>query len=167
MIELELDINANMRHCWDPANIAVVDESLVPHKGRKNPHHVLIIQKPHPHGLKNWSLVDFSGYFFGYSLFCYDKTGAGLTYEALVMRGKRSKRWRSWNWQRKNRRFYCVAQNMNSANSIHSQKKASQFENARIEFSNLEISATFLFRWVTWWHPTSAATSPDDVIAVG
>ena len=44
-----------------------------------------------------------------------------------------------------NRRFYCVAQNMNSANSVHSQKKASQFENARIEFSNLEISATFLF----------------------
>ena len=82
MIELELDINANMRHCWDPANIAVVDESLVPHKGRKKLCHVFIIQKPHLHGLKNWSLVDFSGYSFGYSLFCHDKTGAGLTYEA-------------------------------------------------------------------------------------
>ena len=45
----------------------------------------------------------------------------------------------------KSRRFYCVALNMNSANSIHSQKKASRFENACIEFSNLEISATFLF----------------------
>ena len=45
-----------------------------------------------------------------------------------------------------NRRFYCVSQNMNSANSVHSQKKASQFENACIEFSNLEISVTFLFR---------------------
>ena len=85
----------------------------------------------------------------------------------FLMRGKRSKRWRSWNWQRKTEGIYCVAQNMNSANSIHSQKKVSQFENAHIEFSNLEILATFLFCWVTRWHPTSAATSLDDVIAVG
>ena len=82
MIKLELDINANMRRCWDPAKIAVVDGSLVPHKGRKNLHYVFIIQKPHPHGLKKWSLVDFSRYFLGYSLFCHDKTRAGLTYEA-------------------------------------------------------------------------------------
>ena len=44
-----------------------------------------------------------------------------------------------------NRRIYCVAQNLNSANSVHSQKKVSQFENACIEFSNLEILVTFLF----------------------
>lgn len=82
MIDLEKDINEKMKQCWEPANIAVVDETLVPHKGRKNPHHVFIVRKPHPHGLKNWSVVDFSGYFFGFSLFRHDKTGGNGTYEA-------------------------------------------------------------------------------------
>ena len=52
---------------WIPANTGVVDETLVPHKGRKNPHHVFIMRNPHPHGIKNWSLVDFSGYFVAFS----------------------------------------------------------------------------------------------------
>lgn len=52
-----------------PATAAVVDESLVAHKGRKNPHHVFIMRKPHPHGLKVWSLVDYSGFFYYCSLF--------------------------------------------------------------------------------------------------
>ncbi len=82
MIILEQDINRHMQEAWRPANIAVVDETLVPHKGRKNPHHVFIIRKPHPHGLKNWSVVDFSGYFFGFSLFRRDRTREKLTYEA-------------------------------------------------------------------------------------
>ena len=42
---------------------------MIPHKGRTNPQHVFIIRKPTPHGLKVWSLVDFSGYFLGFSLF--------------------------------------------------------------------------------------------------
>ena len=57
---------------WIPANIGVVDETLVPHKGRKNPHHVFIMRKPHPHGIKNWSLVDFSGYFVAFSQYRRD-----------------------------------------------------------------------------------------------
>jgi hypothetical protein len=69
---LEKEINNHMQAVWEPSNIAVVDETLVPHKGRKNPHHVFIVRKPHPHGLKNWSVVDFSGYFFAYSLFQRD-----------------------------------------------------------------------------------------------
>ena len=51
-----------------PATAAVVDESLVAHKGRKNPQHVFIMRKPHPHGLEIWSLVDYSGYFYYCSL---------------------------------------------------------------------------------------------------
>lgn len=82
MTSLEKDINGYMQEVWKAANIAVVDETLVPHKGRKNPHHVFIMRKPHPHGLKNWSVVDFSGYFFGFSLFRRDRTGGNSTYEA-------------------------------------------------------------------------------------
>ena len=41
--------------------------------------------------------------------------------------GERSKWRRSWNWLRKTKGVYCVAQNMNSVNSVHSQKKVSQF----------------------------------------
>ncbi len=62
-------MNEVMERLWIPATAAVVDESLVAHKGRKNPHHVFIMRKPHPHGLKVWSLVDHSGYFFHFSLF--------------------------------------------------------------------------------------------------
>lgn len=71
-----------MREMWEPASVVVVDETLVPHKGRKNPHHVFIVRKPHPHGLKNWSVVDFSGYFYSFSLFRRDPSGKNSTYEA-------------------------------------------------------------------------------------
>lgn len=82
MTDLEIKINENMQKVWQPANVGVIDETLVPHKGRKNPHHIFIICKPHPHGLKNWSLIDFSGYFVSFSLFRRDLTGAKQTYEA-------------------------------------------------------------------------------------
>jgi hypothetical protein len=82
MLNLESEINSNMMSCWTPANIAVVDETLVPFKGRNNPHHVFIMRKPNPHGLKNWSLVDYSGYFFAFSLFRRDRSGQQQTYEA-------------------------------------------------------------------------------------
>jgi len=71
-----------MMSCWTPANITVVDETLVPFKGRNNPHHVFIMRKSNPHGLKNWLLVDYSGYFFTFSLFRHDRSGQQQTYEA-------------------------------------------------------------------------------------
>lgn len=67
--KIEIKMNTLMETLWVPATAAVVDESLVAHKGRKNPHHVFIMRKPHPHGLKVWSLVDYSGYFYAFSLF--------------------------------------------------------------------------------------------------
>lgn len=69
MEKIETKINTMMESMWVPATAAVVDESLVAHKGRNNPHHVFIMRKPHPHGLKVWSLVDHSGYFYAFSLF--------------------------------------------------------------------------------------------------
>ena len=83
MISLEFDINENMAKIWVPANVGVVDESLVAHKGRNNPHHVFIMRKPKPHGLKNWSLVDYSGYFLKFSMFRRDRTNPKATYEAV------------------------------------------------------------------------------------
>ena len=43
---------------------------MTAYKGKKNPHHVFITCKPHPDGIKNWLLMDFSGYFLWFSQFC-------------------------------------------------------------------------------------------------
>ena len=82
MIDLEEEINSKMTRIWIPANVGVVDETLVGYKGHtNNPHHVFIARKPNPHGLKNWSLVDFSGYFLGFSLFRRVKESGEPVYE--------------------------------------------------------------------------------------
>jgi hypothetical protein len=69
MLDLELDINSNMIKIWSPANVGVVDESMAATKIRDNPHHVYIMRKPHPNSIKNWSLVDYLGYFVSFSMF--------------------------------------------------------------------------------------------------
>ena len=33
MTDLEIKINENMQKVWQPANVGVIDETLVPHKG--------------------------------------------------------------------------------------------------------------------------------------
>jgi hypothetical protein len=54
MNELEKEINENMSKIWIPANLDVVDETMVSFKGTKdNPHYVYIPCKPNPNGLKN------------------------------------------------------------------------------------------------------------------
>ena len=55
----------------------------------------------------------------------------------LIWWGERSKWRRSQNWQRKTEGVYCVAQNMNSANSVHSQKK--RHHNLRMPVENSQI----------------------------
>jgi len=54
---------------WIPATCVVVDETMVATKSRRNPHHVFIMRKPHPHGIKVWSMVDMSGYVLAYSVY--------------------------------------------------------------------------------------------------
>ena len=66
---VEKDFRAHMAHIWKSANMGVVDESINPFRGRKNPHHVFIPRKPHPHDLKNWVTVDYSGFCLDCSLF--------------------------------------------------------------------------------------------------
>ena len=66
---LESLLSDHLLKVWVPANCICVDETLVPFKGRGNPNHVFIMRKPHPHGTKYWSAVDFSGYYTGLSLF--------------------------------------------------------------------------------------------------
>lgn len=61
--ELEPILEQHLRAIWEPANAAVVDESVVAHKGRANPHHVFIMRKPKPHGIKVRTCV-FSFYQF-------------------------------------------------------------------------------------------------------
>ena len=85
LLELEADIEKHTPTIWKAANIAVIDESMNPHKGRKNPNHVYIPRKPkgnglkvslvsaclrkHPHLTQNWMTVEFSGFCLMMSLF--------------------------------------------------------------------------------------------------
>ena len=53
MKEIEDILVHQAQRIWKPSNYACCDESLVPFKGHKtNPHHVYIMRKPHPHGVK-------------------------------------------------------------------------------------------------------------------
>ena len=53
MEELEEQFIKRIQEIWIPSTFCCCDESLVPYKGRKtNPHHVFIMRKPHPHGVK-------------------------------------------------------------------------------------------------------------------
>ena len=84
-LELEKCINERMGELWVPSNYVVLDESMVAFKGRKNPHHVFIPRKPHPHGIKNWSVVDFSGYLLSFSRYCrVDVEGDKVDSEPVV-----------------------------------------------------------------------------------
>lgn len=52
IVKLEENIENILEDIWNPASIAVVDESMIPCTSRRNPHHVFIIRKPNPNGLK-------------------------------------------------------------------------------------------------------------------
>tara|TARA_R110002050_G_C8919557_1_gene511322 strand:- start:93 stop:1949 length:1857 start_codon:yes stop_codon:yes gene_type:complete len=69
MRHLEDMLSDHLLKVWNPSNGVCVDETLVPFKGRGNPHHVFIMRKPHPHGTKLWTSVDYSGYFLRLSIF--------------------------------------------------------------------------------------------------
>lgn len=69
MRHLEDLLRDHLMKVWNSSNAICVDESIVPFKGRGNPHHVFIMRKPHPHGTKLWTSVDYSGYFLRVSIF--------------------------------------------------------------------------------------------------
>lgn len=58
VMEFEGMVNPLIQSIWIPSTYVVIDESLIPFKGRKNPHHVFIMRKPHPHGTKVHIEVD-------------------------------------------------------------------------------------------------------------
>jgi hypothetical protein len=101
MERMESILQKQMQDIWIPSNYVCCDESLVPFKGRKsNPHHVFIMRKPHPHGVKVistlnhslspyiskqiWTLVDYSGYYYNFSI--YRRNRAREAASATVLR---------------------------------------------------------------------------------
>ena len=79
---LEIEVNSNIVSIWIPVNIAVLDETLVLHKGcQHSHHHIFIMRNPHPHGIKNWSLVDYSGYLYQFLMDQCDWSGEKKTHE--------------------------------------------------------------------------------------
>ena len=67
--QMEEEMQEHLQALWIPATAVVVDETIVATKSTKNPHHVFILRKPHPHGIKVWLLVDLSGFVIMYSVF--------------------------------------------------------------------------------------------------
>jgi hypothetical protein len=58
-------VQENILREWKNSNKFIcVDESIVPHQGRHNPHHVFIKRKPNPHGIKLFTAADDSCYIF-------------------------------------------------------------------------------------------------------
>ena len=57
--EIEVLLVEKVKEVWIPSSYACADESMVPFKGRKdNPHHVYIMRKLHPHGIKVCSFLN-------------------------------------------------------------------------------------------------------------
>jgi len=57
-------VNQNNVKIWSPSTYMTMDESMAPTKSRKNPHHVFIKRKPHPHGVKFVTLGDMNLFLF-------------------------------------------------------------------------------------------------------
>lgn len=66
--ELVAHLTKKYREMWEPYYRVVVDESLIPTKARCKIR-VVIPRKPHPVGVKLWSLVDEAGFLYACSLF--------------------------------------------------------------------------------------------------
>ena len=62
------ELNLHFRRYWVPHEDVVVDESLVPTKTRC-PYTVIIKRKPKPKGVKLWTLADYLGFLYSFSLF--------------------------------------------------------------------------------------------------
>ncbi|KAG2389582.1 hypothetical protein C9374_014142 [Naegleria lovaniensis] len=72
-IDIDVDdwldsIKEKAQSIWDVSTNVSIDESMIPHKGRKCPHHVFIPRKPHPHGMKLFTAACESGYIFNWML---------------------------------------------------------------------------------------------------
>jgi hypothetical protein len=66
--ELIDHLNTKYNQYWDPFDDTSIDESLIPTKARCQ-HRVVIRRKPHPVGVKLWSLVDAAQFLYALSLF--------------------------------------------------------------------------------------------------
>jgi len=53
---------------WNCGTDVAADESMIPYRGRRNPHHVYIPNKPHPNGIKLYTAADSSHYIFNFTL---------------------------------------------------------------------------------------------------
>lgn len=63
-----------------------VDETMVPFRGRGNPHHIFIPRKPHPHGLKFETIADTDRYLF--QLHLHRRTANEVTAPVLLNQKK-------------------------------------------------------------------------------
>jgi len=66
------EINTTIQENWMPTTKISQDESMAPHEGKNNPHHVHIKGKPHDNGIKLYSLADMFHYL--YSIMIHKRT---------------------------------------------------------------------------------------------
>jgi hypothetical protein len=61
-------VNNLVASIWVPSSDISVDEMMIPFKG-SCPHHVFVARKPHPHGMKVWSVADSKKYLYNIRLY--------------------------------------------------------------------------------------------------
>jgi len=114
-------LQTNAQSIWNPYQKVVVDESMVPCQHQKNPHHVFIVRKPHPHGVKIWTHFFTIGYLYAWSLYKRDqgKERVEDTVEKMIQHLESQKKrrashhhrfilwWDSCSWKNRETWFSC------------------------------------------------------------
>jgi len=68
--KIEALIAYQIHEIWIPATFTYCDKSLMPFKGRKsNPHHIFIMKKPYPYGVKVYFNFFFIFFYFFINFF--------------------------------------------------------------------------------------------------
>jgi hypothetical protein len=82
-------IRSRVQELWKPSTHLSLDESMAPFQGRMNPHHLFVPRKPHPHGLKFYTLADASGDVLNLALHKRTAEDQGELHDPLLFSSKR------------------------------------------------------------------------------
>jgi hypothetical protein len=78
-------INKNIKKLWNPGEILVVDEGMIPFNGRTRLRQY-IPRKPHSNGIKYWALVDNYGFLYSFDIYAGKKAMKGATKTSLGLK---------------------------------------------------------------------------------
>ena len=86
-------IRSKIQEMWVPSYNLCLDETMVPHQGKHNPHHVYIERKPNPHGMKYYTLADDSRYYYNFLLHKRTDDDHGEKNDITLMNNGKGNEW--------------------------------------------------------------------------